>query len=201
MLNNELTQRMNYVKSRMEAIATIRPSNMELIEEFMLLKKELVESERKLSEIEGKEFATPLEAPPTWWDNRTQKVLLFSDCSTRRKTTLAFRHASKPMGPEDHVTAIMFENVLASRAKVVSSDESFNYSSGIVGIDRLGIFQVQNSKWLIDILNDQQEAMFHYCIVFTHHLFEFLSTNYNIKSADTKAQGADIFLQEISLPW
>lgn len=172
MLNDDEISR---CRARMEAISEIRPSSMELFNEYAELKTRVMQLEFEALAYERQERAISMTECPITWDLRTENVHIYFDALIRRRAHVIFTHADSVREQLSKVSVLRFSRIAAVKAERLAFTDNNLYVCGITGIANLGMFEVLDSNWKVI----EPGCGRHFVLVFANLVVQVLAQDFD----------------------
>jgi hypothetical protein len=169
-------------KARMDEIANTRPGNLELVSEYESLHERVKELELELAAFENKARAYRVAAIDVRWDLRTQHIQILMDAVYHRTVTVVFLHAAKIEEDLTRISTFSFSRAEGLRTGPVSRIKGIEYLLDIVGLDRLGFYEIADSSWKASLSANVVSGTRHLCLVFADVIIEVLACDFSASS-------------------
>jgi len=177
MSTDELREQLRILSSDYEAVAAFRPITSETLNRGEALHREIVLLERKIRQIEGLQYLSPIDGWKLKWTKSDTKVHLHS--TQLRSCLICPCYLSHPSN--SLIARIEFRTTLRSAMVFIDYDELEKHPLYHCGLEGLGAYHVVNSQWKKNTKIEHQidcSRCFHYLFCFNSCLAEVLAGSF-----------------------
>jgi hypothetical protein len=184
MLDKELEERLIHSitadRQRMQELAEAQPRYMHNVTEYQSLWARVVETERQLQTVRRAQRAVVLDVGRIRWDRRTGDVLVLSERWNIGDMYLAFAFSETARDDVNKMAIARFSRIAHVRQTRTSVESLLDYPLGIVGLDGLGAFVVEDSLLMRECGIDSDSDLRHYCFTFADGCVECVAAACNV---------------------
>jgi hypothetical protein len=190
MVEPEHTHDTEFCKARMAEIMDTRPMTQALLDEYQTLSLQVMAMELKARAEQRRERAYPVAGFSVRWDLRTHHVHLYVDTTPLPRGWVLFSYAQTVRDEINLVCTIQFRDMVGSKTLPLDATEEDACAQGIVGIDRVGAYEVMDSDWIASLGATIERPVHHYCFVFKAVRIEILAGEMVVSSGPGKLSDA-----------